>query len=110
MKTVGKKPDLSNKNELLLSYLKKEIELAEAAVEEANEIQWQRAKRNLGTEAGIRQRGGMSDPTGDTACDGDRLAVRSAWNNAERMLMVAYKAVRQSRTELEIANRRWHRD
>lgn len=102
------------KSSLLVSHIKKELSQAETALEFANEVQWDRRRSSSDTDDGdagtIRSLNVHTDPTGDIACDGDRLSVRSAMTRAEKLLMVAYQAVREARTNLERSTATWLED
>ena len=69
-----------------LKELKNDLELA-------YEVQWERPKGPADPDdPGIRSRGGHSDPTGDSATSGERLALRAAVKLTERDVAMLVKA------------------
>lgn len=75
-----------------------------ASLEKATDLQWQRPPVfEDPADPGIRGRGGHPDPTGDTATDEDRLALREAVRQTERDSRVLHQALFRMESRLRRA-------
>lgn len=76
-----------SKNDQLANTIVNTLERIKANAELLAQLQWDKGRRpSSANDAGTRQRGGKSDPTGDTACDMSRLKLRDALKATERDL------------------------
>jgi hypothetical protein len=75
---------------------------------QTEDIQWQRSRSRVsGDDPGIRQRGGHSDPTGDTTADPRRLNVRHQRKRAVKELDRIAATMGTLRHDLERAVEEW---
>ena len=89
--------------------LRLELDDLEEALDLAEVTSTTKSRRTSSEDAGVRQRGGLSDPTGDTAVDPARMGVSDTLRGADRRLLEAVKIVGSLRSALQRANARWDR-
>ena len=89
--------------------LRLELDNLEEALDLAEVTSTTRRRRTSAEDAGVRQRGGLSDPTGDTAVNPDRMGVADALRGMDRQLLTVASTVGRLLSALQRANARWTR-
>ena len=75
---------------------------------DAEDTQWLKSQsRASGVDPGVKQRGGLSDPTGDTVADPRRLAVRGQRKRCLTEMAAMAEKMGNMRSDLEKAVTAW---
>lgn len=84
-----------------IDLLRDAVRALDDLMEDAHDDQWAKSRLTAGTDAG------HSDPTGDTATDPRRLALREEYRRAEGAVTLATQHVTAATTRLTEAHNRW---
>ena len=85
----------------------RELNVTREAVDQAADVQWRRPPTYAEDPLTRRQRGGYSDPTGETAIDDRRLEVRRAMKQGERTLQHCLVSIRTMNDALLTSTKKW---